>query len=119
MIAIGQVEGAQQIGLVQAALRGDEGVRHPREVKPGIDPPRPRQLERRPGPQGTVEVEVDLRLRHAADERQVIRVDAGRQGVVLDGAPERCGSSGRHRRRGTAAMRSRIARAIRPRLDGR
>ena len=63
-----QVEGAQQLGLVGAALGRDERPVHPGPVRRGVDAARARQLERRVHPDRAVEVQVELRLGHRFEE---------------------------------------------------
>ena len=59
-----QVEGAQQLGLVGAALGRDERVVHPCPAGRGIHAASARQLERGVHPDRTIEVEMELRLGH-------------------------------------------------------
>ena len=63
-----QVERAQQLRLVGARHRGDQGRGHAGPVRRRIDAARPGELEGRVHPQRTVEVEVQLGLRHRLDE---------------------------------------------------
>ena len=63
-----QVEGAQQFGLVGAALGRNERPVHPGPVRRGVDAARARQLERRVHPDRAVEVQVELRLGHRFEQ---------------------------------------------------
>ena len=64
----GQIEGAQQIGLVAAALGRDEPVAHCREVHALVEAALSSQFERRLRAKAAVEVQVQLRLGHAHKE---------------------------------------------------
>ena len=63
-----QVEPLEQLGLGRRALGRDEGVEHPGVGGGCLDTTGPGQLEGRLDPHGTVEVEVELGLRHRPDE---------------------------------------------------
>ncbi len=66
----GQVEGAQQLGLVTTASRSDQPLTHGRGVRGHVGDavlPRPRELKRGGWAQRAVEVEVQLRLGHGTE----------------------------------------------------
>ena len=63
-----QVEGAQQLGLVGAALGRNERPVHPGPVRWGVDAARARQLEGRVHPDRAIEVQVKLRLGHRFEQ---------------------------------------------------
>ena len=63
-----QVEGAQQFGLVGAALGRNERPVHPGPVRRGVDAARARQLEGRVHANRAVEVQVELCLGHRFEE---------------------------------------------------
>ena len=64
----GQIEGAQQLGLVAAALRRDQPLAHGSQVHALVEAALSCELERRLRPQAPVEVEVQLGLGHAREK---------------------------------------------------
>jgi deoxyribose-phosphate aldolase len=63
-----QVECAQEIGLIGAALWGDQRGAHPSPIARGINVARCGEFERQGGIKRTIEMEMELRLRHLKEE---------------------------------------------------